>query len=59
MRTNMALAHMLAGAALVLLGGVEVTARRRAFGIVAAALVVLVGALTLAQYLMGVDLGID
>ncbi|MDF2692644.1 MAG: sensor hybrid histidine kinase [Labilithrix sp.] len=59
MRTNMALAHMLAGAALVLLGGAEVMARRRAFGIVAAALVVLVGALTLAQYLMGVDLGID
>jgi PAS domain S-box-containing protein len=59
MKTNLALAHVLAGAALVLLGARAATSRRRAVAAAAAAVVLALGALTLAEHLLRIDLGID
>ncbi|HET9598052.1 MAG TPA: response regulator, partial [Anaeromyxobacteraceae bacterium] len=61
MKTNMALAQALAGAALLLLRGGEgdPAGARRGLAVAASAIVLLVGASTLAEYLLGVDLGID
>ena len=62
MKANTALAFVLAGAALWLLQpGSEgaARARRRAWALVLAALVTLIGALTLGEYLPGWNLGID
>jgi PAS domain S-box-containing protein len=58
MKTNMALGHVLAGVALLLLGG-RVTPGRRAVAVVASALVLVTGAMTLAEHLFLVDLRID
>jgi PAS domain S-box-containing protein len=59
MKSNMALAEVLAGAALLLLGAGRVTPARRVLAVAASASVLLVGALTLAEYVVHVDLGID
>jgi len=59
MKTNMSLSLVLAGGALLLLDPARVTAKRRAWGAVAAALVLLIGALTLSEHLLQLDLGID
>ena len=62
MKANTALAFVLAGAALWLLqpgGEGAARARRRAWALVLAASVTLIGALTLGEYLPGWNLGID
>jgi PAS domain S-box-containing protein len=58
-KTNMALALVLAGAALVLVEPRFTTPARRTAGVVLAAVVFLVGALTLLEHALGIDLGID
>ncbi len=59
MKTNMALALVMAAAALLLLNGKSLAPLRRAAGIIASAVVIAIGVLTLAQHLLRVDLGID
>jgi PAS domain S-box-containing protein len=59
MKTNMALAQVLAGVALLSLGAGRVAPRRRAVAVIASALVLVTGAATLSEHLFGVDLGID
>ena len=59
MKTNMALALVLAAAALLLLNGRSLAPRRRAAAIIASAVVMAIGVLTLAQHLLRIDLGID
>jgi PAS domain S-box-containing protein len=58
-KTNMALGQTLASAALLLLGGVRATAARRATGAALSAVVLAVGALTLAEHAPSVDLHLD
>ena len=57
--TNIAIALMLAGAALLLLGAKEPGAGRRWPGLAAAMMVLLVGALTLSEHVFHYNLGID
>ena len=59
MKANTALAFVLAGAALVLVAGVPVSPARARFGQSLAFLVTLIGGLTLGEYLIGWQLGID
>jgi len=59
MKTNLAAGLLLAGAALALLGTEARSRPRRDVGAVAAFLVLLLGALTLAEHVFRVDLGID
>src|SRR4051794_12873329 len=57
-KTNMALAQVLAGAALALLAWPS-SSRQRWIGLLLASAVLLIGGLTLSQYVVGWDLGID
>ena len=59
MKTNAALGLVLAGIALLAVDGDQVPGRRRAAGVASAAVVLAIGALTLAEHLLRVDLGID
>jgi PAS domain S-box-containing protein len=59
MKTNMALAQVLAGGAILVLRGFAAAKPWRAVAIVASAVVLLIGALTLAEYLFRFELGID
>jgi PAS domain S-box-containing protein len=59
MKTNMALALVLAGAALALLAHGAAPRWRRALGAAAAGLVLLIGALALAEHVLHLDLGLD
>jgi PAS domain S-box-containing protein len=59
MKTNMAAAQVLMGSALALLSAQGFTPLRRWLGCLAAAAVLLTGALTLSEYVTGRDLGID
>ena len=59
MKTNMAAAQVVAGAALAMLAGRGVKLGRRWPGLILAGLVLLTGAITLSQYLFGWDAGID
>jgi len=59
MKTNMALALTLAGAALLLLGEERPAPRRRVVAILASAVVLLIGLLTLSEHLLDLDLGVD
>ncbi len=59
MKANMAVALLLAAVALLLLTPAESRAPWRAAGLVPAAVVLLVGVLTLAEHAFGIDLGID
>jgi PAS domain S-box-containing protein len=59
MKTNMSLALALAGAALLLLEPERVGAARRALGVLAAAIVLVIGLATLAEHLFQLDLRID
>jgi PAS domain S-box-containing protein len=58
-KTNMAFCQVLAGAALMLAGPSPVHPSRRKIGAAAALPVLLTGALTLSEHLLGWDLGID
>jgi PAS domain S-box-containing protein len=58
-KANMALSLVMAGAALLLVEPKRTAPVRRAVGIVLAALVVLVGTLTLVEHVFRIDLGID
>jgi PAS domain S-box-containing protein len=58
-KTNMALAQLLGGAALFAFASGEPSSRRRWVGIAAAVLVLLIGAFTLGEHLFRIDLGID
>jgi PAS domain S-box-containing protein len=59
MKANTALAFVLVGAALALLSAPPVTPRRARAGLGLALLVVLIGGLTLCEFLFGWELGID
>ncbi len=58
-KTNMALAQLMGGVALLLLGLRRAGGARRWVGAILAALVMLLGALTLSEHLFGWNLGID
>jgi PAS domain S-box-containing protein len=59
MKTNMALSLVIAGAALLLVEPRRTSPVRRAVGMVLAAVVVLIGTLTLVEHIFQTDLGID
>lgn len=59
MKANTALAFILAGMSLWMLGTDQASLRRRRIAVACAALVALIGSLTLAEYLFGWNLGID
>jgi PAS domain S-box-containing protein len=59
MKANTALAFVLAGMSLWLLGTDQASLRRRRIAVACAALVALIGSLTFAEYLFGWNLGID
>jgi PAS domain S-box-containing protein len=59
MKTNMALGQLLAGSALLLLRGRRRSPARQLVAVVASAIVLVIGALTLVELASGVDLGID
>ena len=58
-KTNMALSLVFAGTALLLLAPAAARPLRRRLGLLGAAVVFLIGALTLSQHLFGYDLGMD
>ncbi len=58
-KTNMALAQLLAGSALLLLGIPRQHDAARPLGTILAAVVFVIGALTLSEHIFGWDLGID
>ena len=58
-KTNLALALLLAGTALLLLRSGTQGGVRRVAGLLAAGVVLAIGALTLSEHLLGIDLGID
>jgi signal transduction histidine kinase len=59
MKSNTSLCFVLAGAALWALAGAGADRRRQTLAAGAAAVVVLIGALTLGEYIFGINLGID
>ena len=59
LKTNMALGQVLAGASLILLGLCPQRRPYRWAGLAAAAIIFLLGSLTLSEHLIGRDLGID
>ena len=59
MKTNMALAQILCGMALLLLGGRRPSGVRQLVGALFAMIVFLLGTLTLSEHLFGLNLGID
>jgi PAS domain S-box-containing protein len=59
MKTNMALAQVLAGTALLLLSAPKLGQPQRAVAVVFSAVVLGIGALTLAEHVLRVNLGID
>jgi PAS domain S-box-containing protein len=59
MKANTALAFVLAGMSLWMLGTDQASLRRRRIAVACAALVALIGSLTFAEYLFGWNLGID